>query len=94
MHSGTLCPSNCLATAMVFHDVKLFNNYIKRVSTFLAKPCSRDGRQNPVSARLAVSAAMGARSAGDGAKAALSAFDHLMRLPAPSAAKQEAPALA
>jgi alkyl hydroperoxide reductase subunit F len=33
-------------------------------------------------------------AAGDGAKAALSAFDHLMRLPAPSAAKQEAPALA
>jgi NADH-dependent peroxiredoxin subunit F len=33
-------------------------------------------------------------AAGEGAKAALGAFDHLMRLPAPSAAKQEAPALA
>ena len=33
-------------------------------------------------------------AAGDGAKAALSAFDHLMRLPAPAAAAQEAPALA
>jgi alkyl hydroperoxide reductase subunit F len=33
-------------------------------------------------------------AAGDGAKAALGAFDHLMRLPAPAAAQQEAPALA
>jgi alkyl hydroperoxide reductase subunit F len=33
-------------------------------------------------------------AAGDGAKAALAAFDHLMRLPAPAAAEQEAPALA
>lgn len=33
-------------------------------------------------------------AAGDGAKAALAAFDHLMRLPAPAAAAQEAPAVA